>query len=116
MACVPDGPAPCPPPPHWRPPVLWRLLQLFGRGLLALLGSLRVSGQVPAALRDGPLILAANHISPADPIVLAAATGRVGVAPRVLATGGLFRAPLVGAVMRACGHIRVDRRTARVAQ
>jgi 1-acyl-sn-glycerol-3-phosphate acyltransferase len=28
----------------------------------------------------------------------------------------VFRAPLVGAVMRRCGHIRVDRRTAQVAE
>ncbi len=77
---------------------------------------LRVSGEVPAGLRAGPLILAANHISPVDPLVLTAACARVGLAPRFLATGGLFRAPVVGWLMRRCGHIRVDRRTPRVAQ
>jgi 1-acyl-sn-glycerol-3-phosphate acyltransferase len=32
-----------------------------------------------------------------------------------MATGGLFRAPVFGAFMRACGHIRVNRRQADVA-
>ena len=69
-----------------------------------------------ARLREGPLILAANHVSPVDPAVMTAACRKVGLAPRFMATGGVFRAPVVGAVMRRCGHIRVDRRTARVAQ
>ena len=93
----------------WRVPWLWRVLAFP-------LCRLRVSGAVPAALRGGPLILAVNHVSPVDPLVVTAACARVGVAPRFLATGGLFRAPVVGALMRRCGHIRVDRRTARVAQ
>jgi 1-acyl-sn-glycerol-3-phosphate acyltransferase len=77
---------------------------------------LRVSGEVPAGLRHGPLILAANHVSPVDPIVMTAACRKAGLAPRFLATGGLFQAPVAGPVMRWAGHIRVDRYTARVAQ
>jgi 1-acyl-sn-glycerol-3-phosphate acyltransferase len=75
-----------------------------------------VSGEVPAGLRDGPLILAANHVSPVDPIVMTAACRKAGIVPRFLATGGLFTAPVVGRVMRSSGHIRVDRRTAGVAR
>ncbi|HEX5543472.1 MAG TPA: lysophospholipid acyltransferase family protein [Micromonospora sp.] len=104
------------PPPRWRPPLLWRFLQMLARGVVALLARLQVSGDVPDELRHGPLILAANHISPFDPIVLAAACHTRRIAPRIMATGGLFRAPVVGAAMRHCGHIRVDRRTARVGQ
>ena len=100
----------------WHPPRLWRFLLLLARGAVALLARLHVTGDVPAALRRGPLILAANHISPFDPVVLAAACRSRGVAPRIMATGGLFRAPVVGAVMRHSGHIRVERRTARVGQ
>lgn len=104
----PDAPA------VWRAPLFWRLAQLLARGVVGLLARLRVTGDVPARLRRGPLILAANHISPFDPVVLAAACRARGVAPRIMATGGLFRAPVVGAAMRHSGHIRVDRRTARV--
>lgn len=98
----------------WRPPALWKALQLVARGLIACFGRLEVVGDVPADRRGGPLILAANHISPIDPIVLTAATGVRRIRPRIMATGGLFRAPVVGSVMRAAGHIRVDRRTANV--
>ncbi|RZU54269.1 1-acyl-sn-glycerol-3-phosphate acyltransferase [Krasilnikovia cinnamomea] len=100
----------------WRAPWLWRVLLWVSRPLAALVCRLRVSGEVPPGLRGGPLILAANHVSPVDPVVLAAACQVVGLAPRIMATGGIFQAPVVGAVMRRCGHIRVDRRTARVAQ
>jgi 1-acyl-sn-glycerol-3-phosphate acyltransferase len=98
-----------PPEQRWRPPRLWRLSQLGARGLVGLLAQLRVSGDVPAELRDGPLILAANHISPFDPFAMAAACRARRIAPRFLATGGLFRAPVVGPVMRHWGHIPVHR-------
>jgi 1-acyl-sn-glycerol-3-phosphate acyltransferase len=100
----------------WRPPLLWRSMQSAARGVVAALARMRVSGDVSAELRSGPLILAANHVGPFDPILLAAATRARRLAPRFMATGGLFRAPVVGPAMRACGHIRVDRRTATVAR
>jgi 1-acyl-sn-glycerol-3-phosphate acyltransferase len=100
----------------WRVPWLWRMLLFIAPAVVFPVCRLRVSGGVPSALRAGPLILAANHVSPVDPVVLTAACRRARLAPRFLATGGVFRAPLIGAVMRRCGHIRVDRRTAAVAQ
>jgi 1-acyl-sn-glycerol-3-phosphate acyltransferase len=100
----------------WRVPWVWRLLLFVSPAVVFPICRLRVSGEVPAGLRHGPLILAANHVSPVDPIVMTAACRKAGVAPRFLATGGLFRAPLAGAVMRWSGHIRVDRNTERVAQ
>lgn len=104
------------PPRRWRAPLLWRAMQVLARLVVALLARLQISGDVPAHLRGGPLILAANHISPFDPIALAAACRVRRIAPRFLATGGLFRAPVVGALMRRAGHIRVDRRTSAVAE
>lgn len=100
----------------WRVPWVWRLLLFVAPAVVFPICRLRVSGAVPQRWRRGPLILAANHVSPVDPIVMAAACRKAGLAPRFLATGGIFRAPVAGAVMRACGHIRVDRRTPRVAQ
>ena len=100
----------------WRVPWLWRLLLVVARAVVFLVARLHVSGDVPPGLRQGPLILAANHVSPGDPVVMAAACRSLGVAPRFMATGGVFRAPVIGWVMRRSGHIRVDRRTARVAQ
>ncbi|WP_255358581.1 1-acyl-sn-glycerol-3-phosphate acyltransferase [Micromonospora sp. M42] len=98
----------------WRAPLLWRGAQTLARAAVGLVGRLEVTGDVPDALRRGPLILAANHISPFDPVVLAAACRVRDVAPRIMATGGLFRTPVIGALMRRAGHIRVDRGTAAV--
>ncbi|MFY1670685.1 lysophospholipid acyltransferase family protein [Plantactinospora sp. WMMB334] len=95
----------------WRAPRFWLFLQVLARGVVGTLARLRVTGDVPEALRHGPLILAANHINPFDPIALTAACRVRRIAPRIMATGGVFRAPVVGAAMRASGHIRVDRRT-----
>jgi 1-acyl-sn-glycerol-3-phosphate acyltransferase len=94
---------------------MWRIMLVLARLVVAPLCRLRVTGQVPPELRGGPLILAANHLSPFDPIVLTAACHKARLAPRIMATGGVFDAPIAGAAMRAAGHIRVDRHTARAA-
>lgn len=100
----------------WRVPLLWRFLLAVSPVFVFPFCRLRVCGAVPPQLRQGPLILAANHVSPADPAVITAACHKAGLAPRFMATGGVFRAPVVGALMRRCGHIRVERRSERVAQ
>src|SRR4051794_3083664 len=99
-----------------RAPFMWRFMLVLSRILVLPLCRLRVSGRVPESLRGGPLILAANHISPFDPIVMTAACHKAGIAPKFMATGGIFDAPVAGPAMRAAGHIRVDRNTARVAE
>nr|WP_203754334.1 lysophospholipid acyltransferase family protein [Actinoplanes cyaneus] len=99
----------------WRPPLLWRFLLALSRVVIAPVCRLRVRGTVPAQLRAGPVILAANHVSPFDPLVMVAACHKAGIAPRIMITGGVFDTPVVGAAMRACEHIRVDRGKAQVA-
>jgi 1-acyl-sn-glycerol-3-phosphate acyltransferase len=99
----------------WRPPRMWRFMLVLSRVVAAPLCRLRVSGTVPEHLRGRPVILAVNHISPFDPVVMTAACHKAGIAPRIMATGGVFRAPIAGAAMRAAGHIRVDRNTDRAA-
>jgi 1-acyl-sn-glycerol-3-phosphate acyltransferase len=94
---------------RWRPPLLWRFALRLARLAVPLVCRLRVTGDVPEANRAGPLILAGNHIGTFDPVCFAAAAARRGIAPRMMATGGLFRAPVVGPLMRATGHIPVDR-------
>jgi 1-acyl-sn-glycerol-3-phosphate acyltransferase len=92
-----------------RPTLLWRLLLVLARLVVGAVARLRITGEVPQGLRGGPLVLASNHIGLFDPIALSAACRVRGLAPSFLATAGLFEAPLVGAVMRGCGHIPVDR-------
>jgi len=109
------GGEPAGPASPWRAPLTWRILLVAARVLTAPVCRLRVTGALPAALRSGPAILAANHIGPFDPVAITAACRVMRIAPRLMATGGLFRAPVVGSVMRAAGHIRVNRRQADVA-
>jgi len=93
----------------WRVPRVWRFGQWLSQFVVPVFCRLRVTGDVPAELRAGPLILAGNHISNFDPMAVTLATRRRNIAPRMMATGGLFRAPLVGAFMAKAGHIPVDR-------
>jgi 1-acyl-sn-glycerol-3-phosphate acyltransferase len=85
------------------------------RAACGVVGRLEVTGDVPGALRGTPVLVASNHIGTFDPIVLVAALRVRGLAPRLLAAAGLFRAPVVGPVLRACGHIPVNRRSASAA-
>jgi 1-acyl-sn-glycerol-3-phosphate acyltransferase len=88
---------------------VWRVLLALAGVVAPLFCRLRVVDEIPDELRGRPLILACNHIGTFDPIALVAACWRRGMAPRILATGGLFRTPVVGAALRRCGHIRVNR-------
>ena len=63
---------------------------------------------VPA---QGPVIVAGNHISTFDPIVLAATIAAAGRRPRPMATGGLFRVPVLGPLLHRSGFIPVYRRS-----
>ncbi|WP_375431940.1 lysophospholipid acyltransferase family protein [uncultured Friedmanniella sp.] len=62
--------------------------------------------------QTGGVILVANHISNVDPIALGQYIAFSGRWPRFLAKASLFGVPVVGAVIRACGQIPVQRRSA----
>jgi 1-acyl-sn-glycerol-3-phosphate acyltransferase len=94
-------------PPWW----LWRFLLRRFSWLVGIFGRIEVSGEIPEHLRRGPLLLAANHIGDFDPFVIAVALHRVGVLPRIMATGGLVSAPVVGPLLERTGAIRVERGT-----
>jgi 1-acyl-sn-glycerol-3-phosphate acyltransferase len=89
---------------------VWSMAMQVSRPLVGLLARLEVTGAVPGG--EQPLIVASNHISPFDPVVLTAACHMRGLNPAFLAQDGPFRTPVVGAFMRHSGHIRVDRGTA----
>jgi 1-acyl-sn-glycerol-3-phosphate acyltransferase len=62
--------------------------------------------------RTGAAIVAMNHISYADPFVIARAVWDRGRLPRFLAKAGLFRIPVVGRIVSGAGQIPVYRGTA----
>ncbi len=61
------------------------------------------------ALPDGPIIVISNHTSYADGVLLAIACRRLGRSLRLLATGAVFRAPLIGRMAKRVGFIPVER-------
>lgn len=58
---------------------------------------------------EGPYVLAPNHYSEFDPIIIAVATWRLGRAPRFMAKESLFKVPVLGALLRATGMVPVAR-------
>jgi 1-acyl-sn-glycerol-3-phosphate acyltransferase len=60
-------------------------------------------------LPDGPIIVISNHTSYADGVLLALACRRMGRSLRLLATSGVFGAPVLGTIARRLGFIRVKR-------
>jgi 1-acyl-sn-glycerol-3-phosphate acyltransferase len=60
---------------------------------------------------QGGVILAANHMSHADPLVVARYVYDSGRWPRFLAKESLFRLPAFGMILRACRQIPVRRGT-----
>lgn len=64
--------------------------------------------QVPAA---GGVILAANHVSPLDPLLLAHYVFSAGRVPRYLAKAELFEGGVTGRVLRGARQVPVHRRT-----
>lgn len=89
------------------PTAIWRAAMRLARVIARLLTRLEVTGELSGA----PAILAANHISPFDPIVLTAVCGIRGVNAAFMSHPGPFDTPVLGALMRHAGHIRVERDT-----
>jgi 1-acyl-sn-glycerol-3-phosphate acyltransferase len=94
--------------PPWR---VWRFMLRRFSWLVSLFGRVQVTGGVPEELRRGPLLLAVNHIGDFDPFVVAVALHKLGVMPRMMATGGILAAPVAGALLERAGGIRVERGT-----
>jgi 1-acyl-sn-glycerol-3-phosphate acyltransferase len=66
----------------------------------------RNSEGIPAA---GPVILAVNHVSHADPFLLGKFVLDAGRVPRFLAKNTLFRGRIAASFLRGMGHIPVSR-------
>ncbi len=97
--------------------VLYALLAVVLGSVVTVVTRLRFARhqgrrRAAAALPAGPIIVVSNHASYADGIILALICRRMGRSIRLLATAGVFRAPLIGGLARRLGFIPVKRGTA----
>ncbi len=59
--------------------------------------------------KTGAFILAPNHYSEIDPVIMGRFMWKLGRVPRFLAKASVFRVPVLGAVLRWSGQIPVER-------
>jgi 1-acyl-sn-glycerol-3-phosphate acyltransferase len=90
-----------------RPSIFW----LLGGIIVPFIGYLaRIEIEGAEKLpREGAYIVAPNHMTNLDPLIVAVAVWRLGRAPRFLAKESLFKVPVLGAALRATGMVPVSR-------
>ncbi|PZA19669.1 lysophospholipid acyltransferase family protein, partial [Modestobacter versicolor] len=94
--------------PHWW---FWGFVLRWFGWVPGVFGRIEVTGSIPPKLREGPLLLAVNHIGDFDTFVIGVALHRAGVRPRFLVKSGIMTVPVVGPLLERCGGIRVERGT-----
>lgn len=94
-----------------RPSAFWALAGLLvpvGRALAKI--AFVDPEKLPA---DGACVIAPNHYSEIDPIIVGIAAWKLGRAPHYLAKASLFRIPVFGWLLRKCGQVPVERGNSR---
>ena len=86
----------------------WRLAQVVILPLFTAFVTMRIRPE-SAIPQQGPFIVAPNHYSEIDPIVMGVAVWKLGRTPRFLAKASLFRIPVLGFYLRKTGQIPVER-------
>jgi len=92
-----------------RPSLFW-LLAVFVVPFVSFVAKIRIRGAEKLP-RSGAFVLAPNHYSEFDPLIVAVAVWRLGRAPRFMAKESLFRVPVLGWALRRTGMIPVARAT-----
>jgi 1-acyl-sn-glycerol-3-phosphate acyltransferase len=87
---------------------LFRLFAALVIPFMGLLSKISVRG-IENVPKSGAFILAPNHYSEIDPLVVGVAMWRANRMPRFLAKASLFRVPVLGALMRSSGQVPVER-------
>ena len=87
---------------------IFRLLAALALPPMQAIAKFDIQGRenVPAT---GAFVLAPNHFSNIDPLVVGVAMYKVGRMPRYLAKASLFKVPVLGALMRKSGQVPVQR-------
>ncbi|MDN3265262.1 lysophospholipid acyltransferase family protein [Streptomyces sp. CSDS2] len=86
------------------------MLSAWAGALVPVFSDTSVTGTGHLARPPGTgRLLAANHTSFFDPVLLLGTLHRLGLRPAVLATAGLWRVPLLGRALTREGHVPVHR-------
>lgn len=101
-------------PEKSRPSAFWPLAAMV-IPLVGLFARLEVRGAENLP-RAGAYVLAPNHNSEFDPLIVAVAVWRSGRAPRFMAKESLFHVPVLGAALRATGMVPVPRSSSSASQ
>jgi len=89
--------------------IRWRLLAAVVIPVFAAMAKIQIiRGALPP---KGPFVIAPNHYSEIDPIVMGIVVWKLGRTPRFMAKASLFRVPGLGALMRFTGQIPVERKS-----
>lgn len=90
-----------------RPSIFW-LFAAIAVPAMSVPLRLRIAGaeKVPS---EGSFVLAPNHYTEIDPVVMGLSLWHIGREPRFLAKAGLFRIPVIGALLSRSGQIPVER-------
>lgn len=90
-----------------RPGIFWPLAAVVVP-LVSFIAKIELRGtrRLPSS---GAFVLAPNHYSEFDPLIVALATWRMGRLPRFMAKESLFRIPVVGWLLKRTGMIPVSR-------
>ncbi|MCR2792985.1 1-acyl-sn-glycerol-3-phosphate acyltransferase [Microbacterium sp. zg.Y625] len=94
-------------PEKTRPSIFWPLAGIVVP-LAGVMARIEIEGGENLPM-EGAYVLAPNHYSEFDPVIVAVATWRLGRAPRFLVKEGLFRVPVFGWALRVTGMIPVAR-------
>jgi len=90
-----------------RPSIFWPLAALVIPPV-SLIAKIRIRGAEKLP-QQGSYILAPNHYSEFDPLIVAVAVWRAGRAPRFMAKESLFKVPVLGWFLHRTGMIPVAR-------
>lgn len=90
-----------------RPSIFWPLAAIVIPPV-SLLAKITVAGAEKLP-RTGAYVVAPNHYSEFDPLIVAIAVFRSGRLPRFMAKDSLFRVPVLGWILRRTGMIPVAR-------
>lgn len=94
-------------PEKRRPSIFWPFAVIV-LPIMSLITKIEIEGAENLP-EEGPYVVAPNHYSEIDPLIVAVAVWRLGRLPRFMAKASLFDVPVLGWALRATGMIPVAR-------